>query len=339
MRSNVVHYFLDGCYFTPGPEWDSSDEDDNIVNEITKNALTTKKTLKQKRKGSLQEKKGGLNSKSSSSSEASSVIYIGHIPSGMEENELLTFLSQFGTVSNIKLSRSKRTGNSRGYCFVDFADVDVAAVVAETMSGYLLMGEKRLVCHIVPKDKIHPDLFRGVSLKSVLARQRRTNGNESLVKYWQDQNKKEVNQVRTVQGLKKITQRLIKREMKKRSKLASLGIDYVFPGYAASGASGLSNGSDLERVDGNPQETQSNAKVLDHDEHKSSSTTLFEREESGVPLQTEGKKKRKASDNAAVTIESTPVKADKKVKKTVAQSEVKPKKERKLSSKRRESVS
>jgi len=43
---------------------------------------------------------------------------------------------------------------SKGYAFIEFVDSDVAEVVAETMNGYLL-ERKKLVCHIVPREKIH----------------------------------------------------------------------------------------------------------------------------------------------------------------------------------------
>ena len=35
------------------------------------------------------------------------------------------FFSQFGEVTNVRLSRSKRTGRSKGYAFVEFAEHDV----------------------------------------------------------------------------------------------------------------------------------------------------------------------------------------------------------------------
>ena len=57
---------------------------------------------------------------------------------------LITF-SQFGDVSKLRLSRNKKTGRSRHYAFIEFADRHVAAVVAETMDGYLLCN-KLLVC-------------------------------------------------------------------------------------------------------------------------------------------------------------------------------------------------
>jgi len=79
------------------------------------------------------------------------VVYIGHIPEGFFERQLKDFLSQFGNVTRVRLSRSKRTGGSRGYAFVQFIDPAVADVVQKTMHGYILMG-KTLVCqHVAPE--------------------------------------------------------------------------------------------------------------------------------------------------------------------------------------------
>ncbi|EAW61378.1 hCG1979894, isoform CRA_a, partial [Homo sapiens] len=45
-----------------------------------------------------------------------------------------------GTVTRFRLSRNKRTGNSKGYAFVEFESESVAEIVAETMNNYLFVG-------------------------------------------------------------------------------------------------------------------------------------------------------------------------------------------------------
>jgi nucleolar protein 15 len=52
-------------------------------------------------------------------------------------------------VTNVRLGRSKKTGASRGYAFIEFRYADVAKIVAETMNNYL-MFEKLLKCKVVP---------------------------------------------------------------------------------------------------------------------------------------------------------------------------------------------
>jgi nucleolar protein 15 len=96
----------------------------------------------------------------------------------------------------------------------------VANVVADTMSGYL-MGQKRLVCHVLPKDKIHPNLFKG--------------SEKVFTKVdWAGIHRSIVNRPKPAEKMKEITKRLVSRERKRRQKLNELGIDYDFPGYAAS---------------------------------------------------------------------------------------------------------
>ena len=56
-------------------------------------------------------------------------------------------------VLRVRLSRSSKTGNSKGYAFVEFADEDVAKIVAETMQSYLLYG-RLLQCHLVDPEKV-----------------------------------------------------------------------------------------------------------------------------------------------------------------------------------------
>lgn len=100
---------------------------------------------------------GGLEAKPK---EHRGVVYLGHIPNGFFEPQMLKYFSQFGKVSRMRLSRSKKTGGSKGYAFIEFQEESVAKIVAQTMNKYLLF-EKTLVCEFMPKDKCHKDLFKG----------------------------------------------------------------------------------------------------------------------------------------------------------------------------------
>lgn len=92
-------------------------------------------------------------------SEPRGVVYLGHIPQGFYEPQMRTFFTQFGEITRIRLSRSKKNARSRGYAFIEFKEESVAKIVAETMNKYLLF-EKQLVCHLVPPEKQHPQLFK-----------------------------------------------------------------------------------------------------------------------------------------------------------------------------------
>ena len=46
------------------------------------------------------------------------IVYIGHLPKGFEEKELEKFFGQFGSIEKLRVSRSKKTGRTRGYAFM-----------------------------------------------------------------------------------------------------------------------------------------------------------------------------------------------------------------------------
>lgn len=59
------------------------------------------------------------------------------------QHQMTQYFKQFGVVTNARVIRSKRTGNSKGFAFVEFKEPAVGQIVAETMNNYL-MG-KRLI--------------------------------------------------------------------------------------------------------------------------------------------------------------------------------------------------
>jgi len=120
-------------------------------------ARGSKKTLKKTKANRLEEMQAAAEKEPV---EPRGVIYVGHIPDGFFEPQMRKFFSQFGKVLRLRISRSKRTAKSKGYAFVEFEEESVAKIVAETMQGYLLF-EKTLVCHLLPKEKQHPMLFKG----------------------------------------------------------------------------------------------------------------------------------------------------------------------------------
>jgi len=195
------------------PEHSESDGDEENKDTQTK-AISSKRAGK----GIKRKKDSNADNDDTVSDEPSTVIYLGHLPVGFEEREITVFLNQFGNVKRCRVSRSIKTGRTRGYAFVEFSDEDVAKVVAETMSGYFLL-EKRLVCHVLPNDKVHDLMF--AKPKRVASKADR-----------QKKARVEANKRRSADALKGITAKLVKREEMKRKKLASLGIDYNFPGYA-----------------------------------------------------------------------------------------------------------
>ncbi|OMP83617.1 putative RNA-binding protein, partial [Diplodia seriata] len=88
------------------------------------------------------------------------VIYIGRVPHGFYEHQMKAYFTQFGQVNRVRVARNKKTGRSKHYAFVEFANNDVAKIVAETMDKYLMFGHILQVRYI-PAEQVHPELFKG----------------------------------------------------------------------------------------------------------------------------------------------------------------------------------
>ena len=82
------------------------------------------------------------------------------IPHGFYEHEMRAYFSQFGEIRRLRLSRNRKTGQSKHYAFLEFASYDVAKIVADTMNNYLMFGHI-LKCRVVPKEQVHEKLWKG----------------------------------------------------------------------------------------------------------------------------------------------------------------------------------
>lgn len=147
--------------------------------------------------------------------DAPGVIYIGHIPRGFFEPQMKEYFSQFGKVSKLRLARSKKTGNQKGYAFVEFQSQAVAKIVADTMHNYL-MFHRLLKCQLLPTEKIHPELFKGANRHF-----RKPKSHAIAIQRHNSINKK------TASEALHLTK---KRKAKSLGKLADMGIDFEFPG-------------------------------------------------------------------------------------------------------------
>ncbi|NXN93099.1 MK67I protein, partial [Rhinopomastus cyanomelas] len=122
-----------------------------------------------------------------------------------------------GTVTRLRLSRSKKTGGSKGYGFIEFQSDDVAKIVADTMNNYLF-SERLLKCQFIPPERVHENVFKNcdkIFRKPSHPAVRRYNKTRSLIQK------------------AKMTKRLLRKEKLLRKRLAEKGIDYDFPGFAA----------------------------------------------------------------------------------------------------------
>ncbi|KAF4043393.1 RNA recognition motif-containing protein [Phytophthora infestans] len=220
-----------------GDEWDS-DSDSETTNTASNtfdasNDLVTLPTAAEaaassstgkKRKSKMQRKKDAAalvkeKQDDKKKNQPSNVIYLGRVPHGFYEKQMLGFFKQFGVVRRVRLSRNKRTGNSKHYAFIQFDEPEVAQIVANTMNEYRLF-DHTLSCHIVPSHAVHEHMFVGANKEfKPLPRQAINRNRHNAEKSYEQ----------TVVNNK----RLVTKERQKRKVLKALGIDYDFPGYEA----------------------------------------------------------------------------------------------------------
>ena len=81
-------------------------------------------------------------------------IYVGNLPYRVDENDLQDYFSRFGTIQNIRIVRNFRTGRSKGYAFVTYANTKQAtdALVAH---GIELYGRSMVVRIAKPRQQQH----------------------------------------------------------------------------------------------------------------------------------------------------------------------------------------
>ncbi|XP_030759053.1 MKI67 FHA domain-interacting nucleolar phosphoprotein-like [Sitophilus oryzae] len=141
------------------------------------------------------------------------LIYIGHIPHGFYEEEMKEYFKQFGRVTNVKVCRSRTTGNSKGYGYIEFAHPEVAKIAADTMNNYV-MFKKRIVTEFVPFEKRPKGLFYGKS----------SSKDNTSVKTRRGKQKYTKNKVLDDQTVVKKQRKTLKRVQSKLKKLKELGI-------------------------------------------------------------------------------------------------------------------
>ncbi|XP_066146693.1 uncharacterized protein [Euwallacea fornicatus] len=146
-------------------------------------------------------------------SESRGLIYIGHIPHGFYEEEMAKYFKQFGKVTNMKLCRSRVSGRSKGYGYVEFQNPEVAKIAADTMNNYI-MFQKRIVVEYVPYEKRPKGLFHGKS--STLA--------HTSVKTRQGKQKFSKNKVQLKKIVERKTRKTLKKLNSKIEQLKGLGI-------------------------------------------------------------------------------------------------------------------
>ncbi|KRX01916.1 hypothetical protein PPERSA_05755 [Pseudocohnilembus persalinus] len=147
------------------------------------------------------------------------ILYIGHLPHGLLEDQLKKYFSQYGTIKNVKVGRSRKTARSKGFGFVQFELPQVAEIAAKAMNGYMILG-KILDVHVLTKEQPNPfDYESGKKQYKFIN--------------WSKKFVEEKNQEKTPEKIKQEVENLLTKEEKKREQFKKLGIEYDFPGFKA----------------------------------------------------------------------------------------------------------
>lgn len=143
------------------------------------------------------------------------VVYLGRIPHGFYEAEMRAYFSQFGDISRLRLSRNRKTGQSKHFAFMEFKSAAVAEIVSKTMDNYLLFGHI-LKCKVVAPEQVHEKLFIGA--------------NKRFKKVpWNKLEGRKLKQGLSEQGWENRNEREEKRRVNKAEKLKAIGYEFEAP--------------------------------------------------------------------------------------------------------------
>ncbi|PAV56191.1 hypothetical protein WR25_09507 [Diploscapter pachys] len=82
-------------------------------------------------------------------------IYVGGLEYGLTEGDVICVFSQYGEVMNINLIRDRKTGKSKGFCFLCYQDQRSTVLAVDNFNGITLKGRMLRVDHVaeykVPK--------------------------------------------------------------------------------------------------------------------------------------------------------------------------------------------
>ncbi|KAK5170794.1 hypothetical protein BJ546DRAFT_1026659 [Cryomyces antarcticus] len=70
------------------------------------------------------------------------VVFIGNIPYGVSEEQIIETFTRCGQVVNFRLLHDKETGRPKGFGFLQYSDADAAASAVRNLNDFELMGRK-----------------------------------------------------------------------------------------------------------------------------------------------------------------------------------------------------
>lgn len=83
-------------------------------------------------------------------------VFIGGFPYELSEGDIICVFSQYGEIANINLVRDKKTGKSKGFCFLCYEDQRSTVLAVDNFNGIKIKGRTLRVDHVSnyrpPKD-------------------------------------------------------------------------------------------------------------------------------------------------------------------------------------------
>ncbi|KAK6359847.1 hypothetical protein TWF696_000980 [Orbilia brochopaga] len=72
----------------------------------------------------------------------SRIAFIGNIPYGLSEEQIIDIFSKVGQVLSFRLVYDRDTGKPKGFGFAEYADAEIAASAVRNLDNYEIMGRK-----------------------------------------------------------------------------------------------------------------------------------------------------------------------------------------------------
>ena len=84
-------------------------------------------------------------------------IYVGNLPYGMRDDELLNLFSEFGNVKSANVIMDRSSGKSKGFGFVEMDDDGDAEKSIESLNGREISGRELRVNEARPRGDRPPN--------------------------------------------------------------------------------------------------------------------------------------------------------------------------------------
>ena len=93
--------------------------------------------------------------------DANCKVFVGEIPTGVDEEQIKPIFASFGEVKSITISRDPQTNESRGFGYVVFASPEVVPLVCKTINGIKVCDQSIVVRPVAVKQQKPVPVMQG----------------------------------------------------------------------------------------------------------------------------------------------------------------------------------